>query len=74
MRYSRCVEESLEDDRIKGVLKLVGKYNFTSSNFDYRKQSFSLDQIHSEAKLFPLCMFNLFHVLQRTNRLAHNDR
>ncbi|CAH1099079.1 unnamed protein product [Psylliodes chrysocephalus] len=76
MRNSNYVNDALEDIRIMNILNSVRNGHFQknqniSSNIN---STLTLLNMFEESKLFPLCMMNLFNVLERTNRLAHNER
>ncbi|KAJ8935195.1 hypothetical protein NQ314_012952, partial [Rhamnusium bicolor] len=74
MEYSKNVRMSMNDDRIKEVLKLIRNHWFQGNYNGSVDAKFNIHKIDEESTLFPLCMLNLYKVLQKTNRLSHNER
>ncbi|CAH1119595.1 unnamed protein product [Phaedon cochleariae] len=75
MKLSRSVDEALSDDRIRHVLKLAKDFNSKNGLGNSRNTAaFDITKIDRESEFFPLCMLNLYKILEKTNRLPHNDR
>ncbi|XP_060519221.1 uncharacterized protein LOC132697684 isoform X2 [Cylas formicarius] len=71
MKHSAVVSYALDDDRIQEVLALI-KNVFLIDN--PRRHMARFTNVEEEFRLFPLCMENLYRVLQKKNRLSHNAR
>uniref|UniRef100_A0A6P7GQZ8 DNA primase large subunit-like n=1 Tax=Diabrotica virgifera virgifera TaxID=50390 RepID=A0A6P7GQZ8_DIAVI len=76
MSSNENVAYALEDPRVKEIWKHVQTYNLKNGMGIQLHHEYKIDvlNIFEQAKLFPLCMLNLFKVLEKKNRLAHNDR
>ncbi|VEN51722.1 unnamed protein product [Callosobruchus maculatus] len=60
-----------DDIRIQDLIKT---YYYSTSLESNPNTKFNFSQIHLESKYFPLCMLNLYKILESTNRLAHSER
>nr|CAI5842116.1 unnamed protein product [Callosobruchus analis] len=67
----RQISSTITDD-IR-IHDLINSYYYSTSLDNKPNSRFNFSQIHSESKYFPLCMLNLYKILERTNRLAHNE-
>jgi len=76
MKHIPKVHYTIEDERIKEVLVLIRTLYF-KNQIDKPKDkqgSFTLKSVSHEYQKFPLCMRNLYDILQKNNRLSHNAR
>lgn len=76
MKNLPIVRHCSKDERIKHVLDYTETlFSMKSSEIAGCKLgSFKLDSFGEEFKKFPPCMRNLYELLQKNNRLGHNDR
>lgn len=76
MKYSHNVQQAVSDVRIKNVFKIIQNHWFKNEDgkTNTTGQKFNILNFEKESKLFPLCMLNLYKVLQKNNRLSHNER
>ncbi|XP_056639072.1 uncharacterized protein LOC130446701 isoform X4 [Diorhabda sublineata] len=75
LKYSGYITCTLEDSRIQNIFQLVKNYTSGKNVRTMENESsfINFNNISNESKFFPLCMQNLFKVLERTNRLCYND-
>ncbi|XP_018569792.1 probable DNA primase large subunit [Anoplophora glabripennis] len=75
MKYSQNVRLAVNDVRIRSTFKVIQNHWFKNEGSENDSRlNFNISNIDAESKLFPLCALNLYKVLQKTNRLSHNDR
>lgn len=74
MRYNKAIHKSLNDDRVRYIMKVIGENTSFQFGSSMNAEKFDINQIYEESRLFPLCMRNLYMSLIKRNRLAHNER
>nr|XP_023030322.1 probable DNA primase large subunit [Leptinotarsa decemlineata] len=75
MNFSQCVDKALSDNRIQDIFKELHLSNVKYfQQMGEKSRTFNMSQIKEETEIFPLCMLHLYKILDKTNRLPHNER